>query len=136
MTGFPPERDDDRFREVLGRLDALVRRSYPDDEPPLPPPAVSEATIPVLTDVYSPAAREEDVHSLLPGTTAQALEQAVAEVLPGVVEALEDVLARQVRPALSVALDAAIADLRPQIEEKVRQYLLQAIAKGKDQVEM
>lgn len=129
MTGLPPERDDDRFQEVLGRLDALVRRGHPGDESPPPPPAVSEASIPVLTDVYLPDS-EEGPNLSSAEMAPETLAQAVAEVLPGVMEVLEDVFAREIKLAMSEALDAAIADVRPLVEERLRQHLLQILTKG------
>lgn len=132
-----PGRDDERFEEVLERLDALVRRGQPDaDLPPPPPPAVSEASIPVLTEIYRPGSAEAEPASGQPAlpelSTAEKLEQAVAAALPVMTEVLEQVLAQTVRPAL----DQAIADLRPQMEAVLRQRLLQALAQEQGQTEM
>ena len=139
MTDVLPERDDERFEEVLERLDALVRRGQPDSDPPPPPPAVSEASIPLLTEVYRPeldgAVLQESAseRSVLPELSAEEkLEQAVVAVLPVMTEVLEKVLAQSLRPAL----DQAIADLRPQVEAVLRQRLLQALAQEQDQTEI
>lgn len=139
MTNGLPERDDERFEEVLERLDALVRRGQPDSDPPPPPPAVSEASIPVLTEVYRPewvgAAPQQSApeQPVAPGLSAEEkLEQAVVAVLPVMTEVLETVLAQAVQPAL----ERAIADLRPQMEAALRQRLQQALAQEQDQTEM
>jgi hypothetical protein len=117
-------RNDEHFEEVLGRLDSLIRRNQPPTQPP-PPPLVSEATIPVLTDVYEGA-------EVLPSDVSVAdakiseqekLELAVAAVLPMMVEVLEDALIREVRPAMENALKRVLEDLQPQIEIMLRQRL-------------
>lgn len=143
MTNVLPERDDDRFEEVLERLDALVRRGQPESDPPPPPPAVSEVSIPVLTEVYRPELEEAAPHgsasedAALPELSAEEkLEQAVVAVLPIMTEVLENTLAQTVRPALDKALDQAIADLRPQMEALLRQRLRQALAQEEDQTEI
>jgi len=139
MTGIPPEHDNDRFEEVLGRLDALVHRDQPAVEPP---PPVADSSIPVLTEVYQPGQKEEaaevtaEIETLTPEAgvpVEEKLEQAVAAVLPVMVGILEDVLALQTRPAMESALSQAIADLRPQTEALLRQRLQQALALEKSQ---
>ena len=137
MTGMLPEHDDDRFEEVLGRLDALVHR----DQPVVEPPPVAETSIPVLTEVYQPVQEEaKEVPADMEALTQEAemsveekLEQAVAAVLPVMVGILEDVLELQTRPAMESALSQAIADLRPQTEALLRQRLQQALASEKSQ---
>ena len=132
-----PEHDDDRFEEVLGRLDALVHR----DQPVVEPPPVAETSIPVLTEVYQPVQEEaKEVPAGMEALTQEAemsveekLEQAVAAVLPVMVGILEDVLELQTRPAMESALSQAIADLRPQTEALLRQRLQQALASEKSQ---
>ena len=132
-----PEHDDDRFEEVLGRLDALVHR----DQPVVEPPPVAETSIPVLTEVYQPVQEEaKEVPADMEALTQEAemsveekLEQAVAAVLPVMVGILEDVLELQTRPAMESALSQAIADLRPQTEALLRQRLQQALASEKSQ---
>jgi hypothetical protein len=130
------ERDDDRFEEVLGRLDALVRRGQPDLEPP-PPPFISEASIPVLTEVYQqpmadgvPEAiiRVEDSFKEPVPTAEESLEQALAMVLPVMLEILEDALWQKVQPALESAVKLALDDLRPHAEALLRQRLQHALA--------
>lgn len=117
------ERNDEHFEEVLGRLDSLIRRGQPPTQPP-PPPSVSEATIPVLTEVYDGApvvdvpTEEEIVVS-----EQEKLELAVAAVLPMMVEVLEEALIREVRPAMEGALKRVLEDLQPQIEIMLRQRL-------------
>lgn len=123
-------RDDERFQAVLGRLDALVRRSQPEDGPPPPPPAVSEATIPVLTDVYLPADQENSAPLSVP--PSRNVEDAITEMLPEMVKILVDELEQQAKPALSQVFDTVIAEMRPQIEEHIRQRLSQALAKRAD----
>ncbi|HEY3328062.1 MAG TPA: hypothetical protein VGK14_12985 [Novimethylophilus sp.] len=142
MTNVLPERDDDRFEEVLERLDALVRRGQPESDPPPPPPAVSEASIPVLTEVYRPELEEAVPHepasedAALPELSAEEkLEQAMDAALPVMTEVLENALAQTVRPALNKALDQAIAELCPQMEALLRQRLQQALAQ-EDQTEI
>ena len=132
-----PEHDDDRFEEVLGRLDALVHR----DQPVVEPPPVAETSIPVLTEVYQPVQEEaKEVPAGMEALTQEAeasveekLEQAIAAVLPVMVGILEDVLELQTRPAMESALSQAIADLRPQTEALLRQRLQQALASEKSQ---
>jgi len=138
MTGMPPEHDDDRFEEVLGRLDALVHRGQPAVERP---PLVAETSIPVLTEVYQPLQEEAkeipaDIETLTQEaevSVEEKLEQAVAAVLPVMVGILEEVLELQTRPAMESALSQAIADLRPQTEALLRQRLQQALALEKNQ---
>lgn len=136
MTEILPERDDDRFEEVLGRLDALIRRGQPSIEPP-PPPLVEDASIPVLTEVYQPAheKRVEEIPtssetlSLKPEVSIEEkFEQTVAAVLPEMVGILEDALALRVRPAMEEALGQVLADLRPQTEALLRLRLRQVLA--------
>jgi len=128
MTDFPPQRDDERFQEVLGRLDALVRRGQPEDTPP-PPPAISEATIPVLTDVYSPA---DEVLRETHAAGRREIEQIITDLLPEMMGMMESALLEQLKPALNASLNAAVAEIRPQIEDKIRQRLLQALAHEAD----
>lgn len=128
------DRNDEHFEEVLGRLDSLIRRDQAATQPPPPPPPVSEATIPVLTEVY--AATPEPVLSDVPVLTevlpervvievsaAEKLEQAVAAVLPMMAEVLEDALVMKVQPVMESALKQVLNDLRPQIELILRQRL-------------
>jgi hypothetical protein len=117
------ERNDEHFEEVLGRLDSLIRRGQPPTQPP-PPPSVSEATIPVLTEVYDgtpvvDAPTEEEIVV----SEQEKLELAVAAVLPMMVEVLEEALIREVRPAMEGALKRVLEDLQPQIETMLRQRL-------------
>lgn len=119
------ERNDEHFEEVLGRLDSLIRRGQPPTQPP-PPPQVSEATIPVLTEVYDGSAmlQAETALPVVPQMSEQEkLEQAVSAVLPMMVEILEETLIREVRPAMEGALKRVLEDLRPQIEGMLRQRL-------------
>lgn len=143
MTEILPDRDDDRFEEVLGRLDALIRRGQPSIEPP-PPPLVEDASIPVLTEVYQPAQekRVEEIPalsetlSLKPEVSIEEkLEQTVAAVLPEMVGILEDALALRVRPAMEEALGKVLADLRPQTEALLRLRLRQVLAQEESQSE-
>jgi hypothetical protein len=138
------ERDDDRFEEVLGRLDALVRRGQPNIEPP-PPPIVLEASIPVLTEVYRPPAGEgvPEVITQPEGTTQQPgstfeekLDQIMATVLPVMMETLEDALWQKVQPALESAVKQALVDLRPQTQALLRQRLQHVLAQQKDQTDI
>lgn len=149
LPGIPP-RDDERFEEVLERLDALVRRGQPEPEPPPPPPPVSEATIPVLTEVWAPASEpvsvaegagtEPDASPAEPAGSPPAgglqLEQAMAEVLPVIAEVLETTLLNQLQPALDQAIGRTLAELRPQLEERLRQRLQQALAEDPGQTEI
>jgi hypothetical protein len=127
MSDYPTQRDDERFQQVLGRLDALVRRGRGDDMPPPPPPAVSEATIPVLTEVYQPGDAEQLRPSGEQGLL-QEVEAVVSEAVPEMAKMLADAVESQVKPAVNQVLDAVIAEMRPQIEEKIRQRLMQALA--------
>jgi hypothetical protein len=126
-------RNDEHFEEVLGRLDSLIRRGQPPTQPP-PPPLVSEATIPVLTEVYEGAevfpsdAPVVDVKI----TEQEKLELAVAAVLPMMVEVLEEALIREVRPAMEGALKRVLEDLQPQIEIMLRQRLQSPPAQDPD----
>lgn len=149
-----PERDEDRFEEVLERLDALVRRGQPENDPPPPPPAVSEASIPVLTEIYEPepqlahgpsassaetlsAAESSAPIPTAPGLSTEAkLEQAMGSVLPMMVDILAAALAQKVRPQLEQALDRILDDLRPELEEMLRQRLRQTLAAEENQTEM
>ncbi|GBG13552.1 hemolysin D [Novimethylophilus kurashikiensis] len=127
MSDYPTQRDDERFQQVLGRLDALVRRGQGDEMPPPPPPAVSEATIPVLTEVYQP----EESEQLRPHGEQSLLHEVEAVVLdavPEMAKMLADAVESQVKPTVNQVLDAVIAEMRPQIEEKIRQRLMQALA--------
>ncbi len=119
------ERNDEHFEEVLGRLDSLIRRGQPPVQPP-PPPQVSEATIPVLTEIYDGPVMEQLEATLPAGpqvSEQEKLEQAVSAVLPMMVEILEEALIREVRPAMESALKRVLEDLRPQIEGILRQRL-------------
>jgi hypothetical protein len=142
MTEMLPERDDGRFEEVLGRLDALVRRGQSEIEPP-PPPLVEEPSIPVLTEIYQPQeVRAEsiptldDAVSLAPERSIEdKLQLMLAMLLPEMERLVEGALASQVKPALEQALNQAIVDLRPQIEAALRQRLRQVLAGKSDQAE-
>lgn len=135
------ERDNEHFEGVLGRLDSLVRRGQPETPPP-PPPPVSEATIPVLTEVY--AARPETVQTELPVTdilieqaipdvsAAEKLEQALAAVLPMMATVLEEALVMKVQPAMESALKQVLDDLHPQIELILRQRLQTLLAQDSE----
>jgi hypothetical protein len=130
MSDTLPARDDDRFEEVLGRLDALVRRGQPDNDPPPPPPAVSEATIPVLTEVYRPEFVVVDEVARAPALSAdEQLEQAMTLVLPVMAETVGAIMEETVRPALEQALRETLAELRPQVEDLLRQRLRQALTR-------
>lgn len=141
------DRNDGHFEEVLGRLDSLIRQGQPAVPPP-PPPPVSEATIPVLTEVYetSPEPAQPDVPVLtepvskinVSETSAEEkLEQAVAAVLPMMAEALEEALLMKVQPAMERAFNQALEDLRPQIETILRQKLQTALTQDREsQTEM
>lgn len=126
------ERDDEHFEEVLGRLDSLIRRGQPPVQPP-PPPQVSEATIPVLTEIYDGPVIEQ-LEAALPAapqiSDQEKLEQAVSTVLPMMVEILEETLIKEVRPAMDSALKRVLEDLRPQIEGMLRQRLQTLPAQG------
>lgn len=132
------ERNDEHFEAVLGRLDSLIRHGQPATPPP-PPPPVSEATIPVLTEVYEAILEQPqpDV-PVLPDnadpqvSAAEKLEQAVAAVLPMMVKALEEVLVMKVKPAMEHAFNQALDDLRPQIEAVLRQQLQVALAQDSE----
>lgn len=134
MTETAPERDEDRFEEVLGRLDALVRRGQPNEDPP--PPAIENAAIPVLTEVLvSGPAEVSDTIPLLTDTLNLERNHAHELILPHLVKVVEDVLAQQIQPVLEEALRSRVAELRPQIETLLRQHLQQALAQEKNQIE-
>jgi hypothetical protein len=141
MTDLLPERDDDRFEEVLGRLDALVRRGQPSIEPP-PPPLIESASIPVLTEVYQPEQDErlaeiptltEALASKPAVSVEEKLEQMLLEVLPEMAGILEEALVQRLKPAMEDALARALADLRPQTEELLRQRLRQVLVQEESQ---
>lgn len=138
----PAERDDDKFEEVLGRLDALIRRGQAVVDPPPPPPMATDTSIPVLTEVYQPDAESVRLdtpvqQAMLPALPeTDKLEQAVMAVLPLLEGVLEDMMVRQIQPAMEAALQQALADLRPQAEVLLRQRLGQLMAQEKDQTEM
>lgn len=144
MTDLLPERDDDRFEEVLGRLDALVRRGQPSIEPP-PPPIIESTSIPVLTEVYQPEQDErlaeiptltEALASKPAVSVEEKLEQMLLEVLPEMAGILEDALVQRLKPAMEDALARALADLRPQTEELLRQRLRQLLVQEESQKEI
>jgi hypothetical protein len=144
MTDLLPERDDDRFEEVLGRLDALVRRGQPSIEPP-PPPIIESTSIPVLTEVYQPEQDErlagiptltEALASKPAVSVEEKLEQMLLEVLPEMAGILEDALVQRLKPAMEDALARALADLRPQTEELLRQRLRQVLVQEESQKEI
>jgi hypothetical protein len=144
MTDTLPERDDDRFEEVLGRLDALVRRGQPVVEPP-PPPLVVDASIPVLIEVYQPEQEERleaiptlsEALPLVPELSVEErLDQALVAVLPEIVGVLEDALVLRVKPAMEEALAQALSDLRPQTEELLRQRLRQLLVPEESEPEI
>jgi hypothetical protein len=142
MTEILPERDDGRFEEVLGRLDALVRRGQSEIEPP-PPPLVEEPSIPVLTEVYQPQEVRAEVIPTLSDAVLPAPEQSnednleltLAMLLPEMERLVEDTLASEVKPALEQALNHALVDLRPHIEAALRQRLRQVLAGNGGQAE-
>lgn len=144
MTDILPERDDDRFEEVLGRLDALVRRGQPTIEPP-PPPLGEDASIPVLNEVYQPEQEErlkeipilsETLSPESGVSIEEKLEQAVAAVLPEMVGILEDALVLRMRPALEEALGQALAELLPRTDALLRLRLRQVLVQEKSQTEI
>ena len=142
-----PHRDE-HFEEVLGRLDSLIRRDQLATQPP-PPPPVSEATIPVLTEVYAVTAAplqpevplltemvsgQEVIEEI---SAADKLEQAVAAALPAMAEELEALLIMKIQPAMERALEQILEDLRPQIESILHQRLQALLAQETDrQTEM
>ena len=144
MTDILPERDDDRFEEVLGRLDALVRRGQPSIEPP-PPPLVENASIPVLTEIYQPEQEERlaEIPTLSEALTSKPevsvedkLEQMLVAALPEMVGILEDALVQRVKPAMEDALAKVLEELRPQTEELLRQRLRQVLIQEESQKEI
>jgi len=136
---------DEHFEEVLGRLDSLIRRDQPTIPPP-PPPPVSEATIPVLTEVYAAAPAQAEVpllteivfeREVVEVSTAEKLEQAVAAVLPVMVGVLEEALVMKIQPVMESALKQILEDLHPQIEPILRQRLQALLAQeAENQTEM
>lgn len=136
-----PSRDDDRFEEVLGRLDALMRRDQP---PPGPPPlSPSENPIPVLTEIYVPAGTAENLQedtSVVQGqlTADELMEQATAVVLPVMAQMIEDVLLSKIMPAVEGVIQQSLAELKPQLESLLRQHLTKQMSTqaGEDQTEM
>jgi hypothetical protein len=128
MSDTLSQRDDERFQEVLGRLDALVRRGRSDDTPPPPPPAISEASIPVLTEVYL-AGDAEQLRPHQGSGLPQEIEMAICAAVPEMAKMLADAVESQVKPAVNQVLDAVIAEMRPHIEENIRQRLMQALAR-------
>lgn len=136
MTETIPERDDDRFEEVLGRLDALVKRGQRDEEP-LPPPVVAESEIPVLTEVFSPGqVVDAEAIPLLADTLIQEQrEPSLDAMLPLMVKVMEDALVQQVQPALEEVLRAKIKELRPQLDMLLRQHLQSTLVQEEHQTE-
>jgi hypothetical protein len=136
MTETAPERDDDHFEEVLGRLDALVKRGQGDGES-LPPPVGTEVPIPLLTEVFlhDQTGDIEAIPLLTDALSSERVQPLDAAILPLMVKVLEDALMQQVQPALENALKTRIAELRPQLEEILRQHLQQALARGENQTE-
>lgn len=119
MANETPPRDGERFEEVLGRLDSLIRRNQ-SQSTPLPPPVVSEATIPVLTEEFFP---EISQHKSLPeDETAEVLmERLVEAVMPVMMHALDEVLSQ------------VIGEIRPKTEALLRQRIQQTLSqKEKD----
>ena len=114
MVDDIPPRDDERFEEVLGRLDLLIRRNQSQSSP-LPPPAVSEATIPVLTEEFVPEVPYQK--PLTEEETAEALmERLVEAVMPVMMHALDDVLSQ------------VIGEIRPKTEALLRQRIQQTLS--------
>lgn len=133
MTETLPERDDDRFEEVLGRLDALVRRGQRDESPPL---AVADVAIPVLTDVFLPdQTGDMETIPLLTDALNQERDQPLDAILPLMVNVLEAALIQEIQPALEDALKIKVAELRPQLEYLLREQLRQALAREENQTE-
>ncbi len=134
------ERNDEHFEQILGRLDSLVRRGYSEAQPP-PPPSVSEATIPVLTEIFEGVPEAEDApateNTATPAepppelTSEEKMEQAVAAVLPFMSSVLEEVLVERVKPAMETAIEQALVELRPQIEKNLRRHL-EAVLTGSE----
>ncbi|MFM9913071.1 MAG: hypothetical protein ACKVN9_06030 [Methylophilaceae bacterium] len=85
--------------EVLGRLDALLNKDKTQSEP--------EASIPLLTEVYTPEISETQPNKVL------------EEVLPLLVNELEELIKQ------------AIVELRPKTEALLRQHLEQVLAGNK-----
>lgn len=128
-------RDDDRFEEVLGRLDALVRRGQPVEDRP-PPRIVPDPAIPVLTEVLlTGKSAEEDTIPLLTEELSQDRDRVEKSVLQMLVNLVENTIVEQIQPALQEALVNKVAELRPQIEMLLRQRLQQTLTQKTDQTE-
>ncbi len=132
------ERNDEHFEEVLGRLDSLIRHGQPATPPP-PPPPVSEATIPVLTEIYEvipeqaglPDSSASTGNTEIQVSEEEKLEQAVIAVLPIMTAALEEALLINVKPAMEHAFSQALDSLRPQVETLLRQQLHTALMESR-----
>lgn len=134
------DRDDEHFEVVLGRLDSLIRHGQTTPPPP-PPPSVSEATIPVLTEVYQAVSESLISDACMPAppeaacpeiTDEEKLELAVAAVLPLLTAVLEEELVMRVQPAMERALNQTLENLQPQIEAILRQRLQIQLAQEQD----
>lgn len=136
METAPERRDDDRFEEVLGRLDALVRRGQIDDERLPPPPVATENVIPVLTEVFVPGHTvNSEAIPVLTETLSQEPEVQLDAMLPLMVRVIEESLIQQIQPALEEALKSKIAELRPQLDLLLRRQMQPGIVPEENQTE-
>lgn len=123
MTEPSAERDDQRFQEVLGRLDALVRRGQGGEA--VPPPSGKEE-IPLLTEIYQPGQppliEPPVLTDILPSEEAGGHEFA-----PLLARVMEDVLRQKVQPELTAAINEKMEELRPQLASWLQEALQRAL---------
>ena len=119
MSEFSPE-PDERFDEILSRLDALVKRGNP--IPDAPPPL--DAGIPVLTELYQPE-MQGDASSVFPvrENVNPSMEVILEAIIPSLLDTLEKALSQNLKPALEAAINEKLEELRPQLKAMLVQQL-------------
>jgi hypothetical protein len=128
VTEPSAERDDQRFQEVLGRLDALVRRGQGSGT--APPPS-GKGEIPVLTEIYQPDQQPLIEPPLLTDIlpSEEVGGHGFASLL---VQVVEEVLRQKVQPELTAAINEKMGELRPQLEGWLQEALQRALGSKVD----